>query len=263
MANSGAATLSTKLINICFKRTGIKIKQGYGMTETCPTVFNQTWDSWDDPVGSTGQLLPNVEAKICKISSATNEKSHRIAHDQPQSLPQGAVGELYVRGPNIFPGYHNNPAATADSLSPSGWYRTGDVGFIDSRNNLFITDRVKELIKYKGFQVAPAELEGYLLEHPLITDCAVVGIQSEELSTELPRAYIVLKENKGNDHLMVAEEVLQWFNSRVSNHKKLRGGVRSVKSIPRSASGKILRKVLKEWISEERSIDNSSTRARL
>ncbi|KAK5400869.1 hypothetical protein LTR06_011180 [Exophiala xenobiotica] len=196
MTNSGAAPLSKEVIDASYRRTGIRIKQGYGMTETCPTVFNQTWDDWDRPVGSTGQLLPNVEAKICEPleeSGSEPGEKHMAVQSESEGLGLGEIGELYVRGPNVFLGYHNNAAATRDCLSPSGWHRKGDVGYIDARGNLFITDRVKELIKYKGNSVAPAELEGYLLDHPLVDDCAVVGIQSTALGTEVPTAYVVLK----------------------------------------------------------------------
>jgi acyl-CoA synthetase (AMP-forming)/AMP-acid ligase II len=263
MANSGAATLSPELINACFNRTGIRLKQGYGMTETCPTVFNQTWDKWDQPLGSTGQLLPNVEAKICELSDNGLDPSGGV-ESQPRVLQQGEIGELYVRGPNVFLGYHNNPVATKASLSAEGWYRTGDVGFVDKQGNLFITDRVKELIKYKGFQVAPAELEGYLLEHPNIADCAVVGVQSDEAGTELPRAYVVRKDILRNKHTGDDEKaIIRWFNSRVANHKRLRGGIVFVKEIPRSSSGKTLRKVLKEWVQRERMALDMQVRARL
>jgi acyl-CoA synthetase (AMP-forming)/AMP-acid ligase II len=250
MANSGAATLSRELIESCFKRTGIRVKQGYGMTETCPTVFNQTWDDWNNPIGSTGQLLPNVVAKICPLIDRS-ETPGATNDPEPEGLAQGEVGELYVRGPNVFLGYHNNPTATADCLSPTGWYQTGDVGYIDARGNLFITDRAKELIKYNGFQVAPAELEGYLLDNALIKDCAVVGIQSETLRTEVPVAYIVLKSVGNSGSKEHAESIVQWLNGRVASHKRLRGGIRFVQEIPRSTSGKILRRTLKEWAKAE------------
>jgi acyl-CoA synthetase (AMP-forming)/AMP-acid ligase II len=250
MANSGAAPLSPELVDACYRRTGIRIKQSYGMTESVTSVFNQTWDEWDIPIGGSGRLLPNVEAKLCTPIDAAETISTSI--DDREPLPQGAVGELYVRGPNVFIGYHNNPLATAECLSPTGWYRSGDVGFIDKTGNLFITDRVKELIKYKGSQVAPAELEGYLTDHPLVDDCAVVGINSEELKTELPRAYIVPKG--GNVAAMTqadADSIVQWLSARVANHKKLRGGVKFVPAIPKNPSGKILRRVLKGWASSE------------
>ena len=193
-----------------------------------------------------------MEAKICTPSDPNGDSLTSDAIES-QPLPLGTTGELHVRGPNVFLGYHNNPAATADCLSPTAWFRTGDVGHLDPRGNLFITDRVKELIKYKGFQVAPAELEGYLLEHPLVDDCAVVGIQSEALGTEVPRAYVVVKGQKLTAVGQAEQDIAQWLNARVANHKKLRGGVILVKEIPKNASGKILRRVLKEWAKEESS----------
>lgn len=241
MTNSGAAPLSREMVETCFKRTGIRVKQGYGLSETSPTAFNQPWSDWNITVGSVGKLLSNMEAKICVPVDASDASP---VAGEADPLPQGQVGELHVRGPNVFLGYHQNDFATLECLSPSGWFRTGDVGYIDDDGNLFITDRVKELIKYKGFQVAPAELEGYLLDHPLVNDCAVVGIQSEALGTEVPRAYVVAKHESRSEH---AHQIAKWLGDRVANHKKLRGGVIFVKEIPKTTSGKILRRVLKGW----------------
>ncbi|KAF2120994.1 hypothetical protein BDV96DRAFT_485364 [Lophiotrema nucula] len=257
MTNSGAAPLSREMVETCFKRTGVRVKQGYGLSETSPTAFNQPWDEWNVTIGSVGKVLSNMEAKICTPIDASDAPSE---HAEADPLPQGQVGELHVRGPNIFLGYHNNDAATKESLSPSGWFHTGDVGYIDANGNFFITDRVKELIKYKGFQVAPAELEGYLLEHPLVDDCAVVGIHSESLGTEVPRAYVVPKPGAQRKD---ASEIIQWLGSRVANHKKLRGGVVFVEEIPKTASGKILRRVMREWVKAEKLEATNSTRARL
>ncbi|OAG43121.1 hypothetical protein AYO21_02740 [Fonsecaea monophora] len=256
MTNSGAAPLSREMVETCFQRTGIRVKQGYGLSETSPTAFNQPWDDWNVSVGSVGKVLSNMEAKICTPADE-NDPTDR-SHRELPALPQGTVGELHVRGPNVFLGYHHNPAATAECLSPTGWFRTGDVGYMDAQGNLFLTDRVKELIKYKGFQVAPAELEGYLLEHPLVADCAVVGVQSAQLGTEVPRAYIVpaggaAGDNGSSSDLDRAKLIIAWLNSRVANHKKLRGGVKFVQQIPKTASGKILRRILKEQAKAEAS----------
>ncbi len=120
------------------------------------------------------------------------------------------------------------------------------MGHIDGNGDIYITDRVKELIKYKGFQVPPAELEGYLVDHDLIDDVAVVGVESEELGTEVPRAYIVRKGGKKAVQDGDGDRIVQWLNGRVANHKKLRGGVSFVDAVPKSASGKILRRILKE-----------------
>ncbi|KIW62212.1 hypothetical protein PV04_10408 [Phialophora macrospora] len=257
MTNSGAAPLSREMVESCFKRTGIRVKQGYGLSETSPTAFNQPWEDWNVTVGSVGQVLSNMEAKIC------------VPSRDAAPLPFGTVGELHVRGPNIFMGYHNAPAATAECLSPTGWFRTGDVGYLDPKGNLFITDRVKELIKYKGFQVAPAELEGYLQEHPFVQDCGVVGIHSAALGTEVPRAYVVPKgglaalAGGADEERRQAQAIVTWLNGRVANHKKLRGGVKFVAEIPKNASGKILRRIMKEWAKDEVMSESQALRAKL
>ena len=156
MTNSGAAPLSREMVETCFERTGIRVKQGYGLSETSPTAFNQPWNDWNVTIGSVGQVLSNMEAKICTPVDESNDVGPPEEEATPLAL--GEIGELHVRGPNIFLGYHNNNAATDGCLSPSGWFRTGDVGYLDLQGNLYITDRAKELIKYKGFQVAPAEM---------------------------------------------------------------------------------------------------------
>jgi len=186
-----------------------------------------------------------MKAKFCVVPTYEGES------DGSKEVPLGETGELYVKGPNIFLGYHNNDAATKDCLSEDGWFRTGDVGHLDKDGNLFITDRVKELIKYKGFQVPPAELEGYLVDHPLVADVAVIGVESRVLGTECPRAYIVPSGGMGEATKENARSIISWLNGRVANHKKLRGGVKFVESVPKSASGKILRRVLKEEAKKE------------
>lgn len=244
MVNSGAAPLTRELVEALFKRKGLRVKQGYGLSETSPTIFSQRWQDWETAVGSTGRLLPNVVAKFCAVPGAGEES------DGKKELGPGETGELYVKGPNVFSGYHNNPSATAECLE-DGWFRTGDVGFIDKAGNLTITDRVKELIKYKGFQVPPAELEGYLADHELVDDVAVVGVESAELGTEVPRAYIVRKGGVNAVRPNDAEEITKWMNNKVANHKKLRGGIKFVEAVPKSVSGKILRRVLKEQAKKE------------
>lgn len=245
MTNSGAAPLTRELVEALYKRKGVRVKQGYGLSETSPTIFVQRWEDWLDSVGSTGWMLPNVEAKFCAVPGPGQES------DGKKEVPRGEVGELYVRGPNVFVGYHNNPAATAECLDEEGWFRTGDVGFMDDKGNLTITDRVKELIKYKGFQVPPAELEGYLADHDLVDDVAVVGVESLELGTEVPRAYIVRKGGLQAVQPNDAQQIIAWLNSKVANHKKLRGGIKFIDAIPKSVSGKILRRVLKEQAQKE------------
>jgi acyl-CoA synthetase (AMP-forming)/AMP-acid ligase II len=171
---------------------------------------------------------------------------------EPREVSRGEVGELYLRGPNVFLGYHQNPAATQECLSDDGWFRTGDVGYQDSRDNLFITDRVKELIKYKGFQVPPAELEGVLIENDSIDDVAVIGIQGE--GSEVPMAYVVRSarsKSSGVNDCDEAANIVRWLASKVAPHKRLRGGVRFIDQIPKNPSGKILRRVLKQKFETE------------
>lgn len=169
----------------------------------------------------------------------------------------GEAGELWLQGPNVFKGYLNKPDATKDALTEDGYFKTGDVGYQDKDHNFYITDRVKELIKYKGFQVAPAELEGLLMGHPKVNDVAVIGIENKQEHTEVPRAYVVPGDDSKRDSA-AANEIIRWMDSRVASHKKLRGGIRFVDEIPKSASGKILRRVLKDKAAEEEKEGKSS-----
>lgn len=210
----------------------------------CP--YKQPWDLWDKKIGSVGTLLPNQTAKFLSPDSSPSDPE----------LPPGSTGELYVRGPNIFKGYHKNPSATAAAISQDGYFRTGDIGYVDAQGNFYITDRVKELIKYKGFQVAPAELEGILATHPAIEDVAVIGVYDKSQATELPRAFVVLRASQGgggNDNnnndvgrKKEEEEIKTWLKARVASYKQLRGGIKFVEHIPKSISGKILRRVLRD-----------------
>lgn len=212
--------------------------------------YKQPWELWEKTIGSVGTLLPNQTAKFLPSDSSSPSDSE---------LPPGSTGELYVRGPNIFKGYHKNPSATAAAISQDGYFRTGDVGYVDAQGNFYITDRIKELIKYKGFQVAPAELEGILVTHPAVEDVAVVGVYDKSQATELPKAFIVLRTGqagRNNDHNNdmdvkkkeegEKEEIKTWLNLRVASYKQLRGGIKFVEHIPKSASGKILRRVLRD-----------------
>jgi acyl-CoA synthetase (AMP-forming)/AMP-acid ligase II len=251
MMTSGAAPLTRELVDTVYQKYNIKINQAYGLSETSPMAHTQPWDEWYSSVGSVGKILPNMSARY--VDPDGNE------------LGPGAVGELWMAGPNIFQGYWKNDEATADCVEVvdgQRWFKTGDVGFQDEKHNFYITDRVKELIKYKGFQVAPAELEGKLMAHPLVNDIAVIGVYDLEQHTEVPRAYIV-HAKKGKDAgdaetgvpkgeaKQDAEEIMQWTASKVASHKRLRGGIRFIEEIPKSASGKILRRVLKERVKKE------------
>ena len=236
MLNSGAAPLTKDLMNTVYKRIKVPIKQGYGLSETSPTTHTQPWETWNTRIGSVGTLLPNQTAKYMS--------------PEETEVPIGQTGELWIKGPNIFKGYLNNPEGTRNALTSDGYFKTGDVGHQDEDGNFFITDRVKELIKYKGFQVPPAELEGLLIGHPAINDVAVVGVYNAAQATEVPRAYVDVKAGvEAGDE--TAREIIKWLEERVAGHKRLRGGVRFVDEIPKSASGKILRRVLKVRAVEE------------
>jgi 4-coumarate--CoA ligase len=165
-------------------------------------------------------------------------------------VPDGETGELLVKGPNIFKGYLNNEAGTKNALTSDGYFKTGDVGYQDKDGNVFITDRIKELIKYNAFQVAPAELEGVLMSHPKVADVAVVGVHDEQRATEVPRAYVVTVAGVDESET-TSREITLWMEEKVANHKQLRGGIRYVRAIPKTASGKILRSTLRAKAAEE------------
>lgn len=231
---SGAAPLSKELIHAVHDRLGTEVKQAYGLSETSPVTHMQK--KWNIGLGSSGPALPNQIVKV--MSTDGNE------------VEPGKEGEVWIKGPNVFLGYLNNPEATANSKTEDGFFKTGDIGYEDEGGNLYITDRVKELIKFKGFQVAPAELEGILSSHELVNDVAVIGIQDESQATEVPLACIVAKKGVERNEENV-KGIVGWLNQRVAGHKKLRGGVRWIDEVPKSASGKILRRLLKDKIKEE------------
>lgn len=236
MLNSGAAPLTKDLVDAVYHRLKIPIKQGYGLSETSPTTHTQRWEDWNTSIGSVGRLLPN---QIAKYMDA-----------EEKEVPVGQTGELWIKGPNVFKGYLNNSEGTKHALTDDGFFKTGDVGHQDEKGNFYITDRVKELIKYKGFQVPPAELEGLLIGNDDIDDVAVIGVYEAAQATEVPRAYVVPK--KGVEASKETEKkIVDWLAAKVASHKRLRGGVRFVDEIPKSASGKILRRVLKERATEE------------
>ncbi|KAH7077070.1 4-coumarate-CoA ligase-like protein [Paraphoma chrysanthemicola] len=245
MMNSGAAPLTRELQEAVYKRLGIPVKQGYGMSEA-PSTHTQPWEDWNKTIGSVGKLLPYQTAKYMS--------------PEEKEMPVGEIGELWLKGPNVFVGYLNNPEGTEQALTADGYYKTGDVGYQDKDGNFYITDRVKELIKYKGFQVAPAELEGLLVSHPSVTDCAVIGVYDKEQATEIPRAYIVPANGLGKTEAE-AKEIINWLSTKVAHHKRLRGGIRWVDEIPKSISGKILRRLLKVKAQEEQ--DAKSSKAKL
>ncbi len=239
--DSGAAPLSGDLALAAEQRlrkgadSGVLVFQGYGMTELSPVshttpapALYPAGVTGPVPKGSVGYALPNTECRV--VHPETGEE---VGPNEP--------GELCIRGPQVMKGYLNNPEATARTIDAEGWLHTGDVGTVDEERRYTITDRVKELIKYKGYQVAPAELEAVLLTHPGIADAAVIGVRDEETGEELPKAFVV--RAPGAD--LSEESVKEFMAARVAPHKKIRL-VQFIDQVPKSSSGKILRKDLKE-----------------
>ena len=225
LINSGAAPLDDGVSRLASQRVGCPVIQGYGMTETSLASHVTPDDPAKVKLGSVGPVIPNMECKIVDVATGTE-------------LGVNQDGEVCVRGPNIMQGYLNNPLETANTIDKQGWLHTGDVGHVDADGYLFVVDRVKELIKYKGMQVAPAELEAALLAHPAVADAAVIPSPDEEAG-EVPKAFVVLRSPQ------TPEELMAFVAARVAPHKKIRR-LEIVDSIPKSASGKILRRVLVE-----------------
>jgi len=222
---SGAAPLGEDLTRACMERLGCSVRQGYGMTETSPVTHSSPAPPWPVKFGSVGVPAPNTECKIVDLETGA-------------MLGAGEKGEVCVRGPQIMTGYLNKPEATAQTIDPEGWLHTGDIGYFDEDGHFFIVDRAKELIKYKGFQVPPAELEAVLLTHPCIADAAVIPHPDEEAG-EVPKGIIVLREPAE------PEAIMAFVAERVAPHKRIRH-LEFVDKIPKSPSGKILRRVLVE-----------------
>lgn len=220
---SGAAPLGAEVTALAAQRFGCEVTQGFGMTEASGVVAV----SYPGRVraGSSGQLLPLTEGRI-------------VDWETKQDVPVGASGEFWFRGPQAFQGYLNQPASTQATITSDGWVRTGDIGHFDEDGFLFITDRLKELIKVKGFQVAPAELEALLFTHPAVSDVAVIG-RADERAGELPVAYVVARAP------LEIDELKAWVAQRVIAYKQL-GDVVLCDAIPKTASGKILRRVLRQ-----------------
>ncbi|GKZ36011.1 hypothetical protein AbraIFM66950_006884 [Aspergillus brasiliensis] len=235
MVISAAAPLAVDLIHAARKKLNLLVRQAYGMSECSPAIHFQTMAEASTHPGSVGRLIPNMTAKYHPVDNNSDAKEK----------------ELWVKGPNVFLGYLNNPTANKESFTEDGYYKTGDVGYEDPQGHFYITDRVKELIKYNGFQVAPAELEGIVLGHPAVRDVAVTGVKSGLAGSELPRAYVVLKEEYPEKKVDGLErDIVEYVEKRVIGYKRLRGGVRFVQSIPRNPSGKILRRELKRLMRE-------------
>ncbi|KAF9434462.1 putative fatty-acid--CoA ligase FadD10 [Entomortierella beljakovae] len=231
---SGAAPCSRELsLALIQKFPNIQFRQGYGMSEMSPVSHLGFYGQV--PHGSIGPVVPNLEVRL-------------VDPDTGKDSAKGERGEIWARGLNIMKGYRNNVKATKETIDSEGWLHTGDIAVVDDKGNFFIVDRLKELIKYKGFQVAPAELEALLIDHPLISDAAVIGVENKEQATEVPLAFVVKAPGPGQ--ALTEKEVEEYIASKVAAHKKLRGGVRFIEVVPKSAAGKILRKDLRVLIQQ-------------
>ncbi|KAI8318919.1 acetyl-CoA synthetase-like protein [Martensiomyces pterosporus] len=226
----GAAVLNPALIEQTESRLhGTRVVQCYGITEMTSTVAMLA-TSHNNPK-SVGILLSNCEAKV--------------VDDDGNELDEGMEGELCIKGPNRTLGYLNNPTETQDTFRSDGYLHTGDIGYVDKDGFFYITDRKKDLIKYKGCPVSPSELEAILAEHPDVEDAAVVSVYDDSQVTELPKAYLVLKNRGRDDDNARAQAVVDWLDARVASYKRLGGGFAIVDRIPRNHIGKIVRRTLR------------------
>ncbi|MEZ5167270.1 MAG: AMP-binding protein [Acidimicrobiales bacterium] len=224
---SGAAPLGAELAAEAAARVGCDVVQGYGMTELSPVSHSSVEDQGRP--GTSGVPISNVECRL--VDPETGE-------DQPV----GGRGELWVRGPMVMKGYLNNEEATAATIDADGWLHTGDVAVIDEHGHYAIVDRIKELIKYNGFQVPPAELEALLITHPAIADVAVIGVPDEAVG-ELPKAFVALAPGAS----LTLDEVQAFVGEHLVSYKQIRL-LEEIDAIPKSASGKILRRELRDRV---------------
>ncbi len=233
--NNGGTPIVPKTATKLQKFTGITVVQGYGLSEASPVTHENPLRQIK--IESVGPPIPDTEQKIVDPETGMKELAH------------GEVGEVIVRGPQVMRGYWKKPEATAKTIR-DGWLYTGDLGKIDEDGYLYIVDRKKEVIKYKGFTIGPAEVEAVLLEHPAVDDCAVVG-KPDPLAGEIPKAYVSLKSGAR----ATGEELARFVEERVAGYKKIRE-VEFVDTIPRSLAGKVLRR---EFIKKERNSLKTST----
>lgn len=263
---TGAAPMGPELMALAQAKLGCKISQTWGLSETTGSMTVMPWDQHDE-TGGVSPLMSN-----CRM---------RILDDDERDVEEGKEGELCCKGPNVTKGYYGNEQATKEAFTPDGWFKTGDIG-VRKDGKFYVVDRKKvkaalppprnlfhrfrprkltfarplfsqELIKYKGLQVAPAELEALLLSHEKILDAAVIGVPDPDGSgNELPRAYVVADSQKIN-----ADEVKEFVKANLASHKQLRGGVVYLEVIPKSPSGKILRRELRDLVKREAKMEGA------
>ncbi|KAJ5816507.1 hypothetical protein N7447_008740 [Penicillium robsamsonii] len=214
---------------------GVKLCQTYGCTEASGACVQSGTRDKDMPLNATGKLIANAEVRFIDSTGA--------------DVGDGAPGEITLRGPHIMMGYLGDPKATREHMLDGGWYKTGDIGYLDAQGFLFVNGRIKDIIKSNGFQVSPLELEEILVHHPLVKEAAVHGIWSESNATDLLRAYIVSEQplaKAGRDTEEAARSVAGFVANQVAGYKQLKGGVIFVDSLPKSPTGKLLRRLLKD-----------------
>jgi acyl-CoA synthetase (AMP-forming)/AMP-acid ligase II len=232
LLTTGGAPLGAGVQQACAARLGCRTAQGWGMTELAGAgSVSPPADQAADKPGTVGWCVAGAEMRIVDPAGGAE-------------LGAGEVGELWFRGPNVMKGYLHNPEATAATLSDDGWCRTGDIGQVDRDGFVQIVDRLKELIKYKAYHVAPAELEAVLISHPLIADAAVVASPDEEAG-EVPKAFLVLQDQQTTDPEGVAKQVMAYMAEQVAPYKRVRR-YEFLEAIPRTPSGKIVRRGLIE-----------------
>ncbi|MFG1820097.1 AMP-binding protein [Kribbella sp. NPDC049174] len=219
---SAAAPLDGELAEACAKRLGLHaVLQAYGMTELSPGTHSVPQDDEEPPPGAVGKLFPSTEMRL--VGADGND---------------AAEGEIWIRGPQVMKGYLGRPAETDATIDRDGWLHTGDIGRMDDRGYLYVIDRVKELIKYHGYQVPPAELEAVLLTDERIADAAVIGVQAD--GNEVPKAFVVPMPGVA----LTEADVIEYVSARVAPYKKVRQ-VEFIEAVPKAASGKILRRELR------------------
>ncbi|KIW18423.1 hypothetical protein PV08_02711 [Exophiala spinifera] len=222
------------------KFPGVSLCQTYGCTETSSCISQSGVSDIDAPLVATGTLVANMAI--------------RFVDENLVDVSPGVPGEICVSCPTIMMGYKDNPRATQESFLEGGWYRTGDIGYLDDKEYLIIVDRIKDVIKYKGFQVSPTELEDLILPHPSVQDVGVTSTWDESEATEIPRAFVVTHSDvPETEYPRVAREIEHLVATQAAGYKRLRGGVKFVKSLPRNPTGKLLRRELRKQHSDQMS----------
>ncbi|KAL4891168.1 hypothetical protein BDV59DRAFT_209287 [Aspergillus ambiguus] len=229
-----AAPLKPFVASKLLKRfPGVSLCQTYGCTELSSCVSQSGVRDKESPLVSGGSLLANIKV--------------RFIDENCRDIPNGQPGEICVSAPGIMLGYKDNKAATEEAMLEPGWYRTGDIGYLDLKGYLVIIDRIKDVIKYKGFQISPTELEEIIGQHPMVADSGVTSVWDDSEATEIPQAFIVpIRQLSSGDQLRLANDIENLVSKKVAGYKKLRGGVRFVDQLPRNPTGKLLRRQLRE-----------------